>query len=267
MRAIDVRHLGLGEGHLLLGGRRGPRRPRPAVVRGAAARGARRRGAARAAAHAHPLRPRGRGGRARAPLAGPAGLRARARRAAPRRPRAARRQRRAAVRRRGGAARLWGEVVPVPEENLQILAGGETVLGFERRVHARPRLPPRLLPPRADAATRSSATWPACGSRRRAHVLAPTPPPDIDVEAWERSLDLIAAGSRSARLTHFGRGRRRRRAPRAVRASARTQAASPPQHGQEAFVAGLARPDRRARARGRGPPTAAAPRRPPLPRA
>ena len=34
-----------------------------------------------------------------------------------------------------------------------------------RRVHARPRLPPRLLPARADAAWRSSATWPACASR------------------------------------------------------------------------------------------------------
>ena len=39
---------------------------------------------------------------------------------------------------------------------------------------------------------RSSATWPACGSRRATFTLAPTPPPDIDVEAWERSLDTIA---------------------------------------------------------------------------
>src|SRR5206468_8629794 len=36
-------------------------------------------------------------------------------------------------------------------------------------------------------------------------TLAPTPPPDIDVEAWERSLDAIAAWRPSTlALTHFG---------------------------------------------------------------
>ena len=54
----------------------------------------------------------GAAGRARAALAGPAGLRPRARRAAPGRPRAARRQRGAPVRRQEGLRRLWGEVVP-----------------------------------------------------------------------------------------------------------------------------------------------------------
>jgi hypothetical protein len=38
------------------------------------------------------------------------------------------------------------------------------------------------------------------------HVtLAPTPPPDVDVEAWDASLDLIAAWKpTSLALTHFG---------------------------------------------------------------
>jgi hypothetical protein len=36
-------------------------------------------------------------------------------------------------------------------------------------------------------------------------VIAPTPPPDVDVEAWERSLDLIADWRPTALgLTHFG---------------------------------------------------------------
>ena len=37
------------------------------------------------------------------------------------------------------------------------------------------------------------------------YVRAPTPPPDIDVEAWQRSIDLVAA-RQPARLalTHFG---------------------------------------------------------------
>jgi len=37
------------------------------------------------------------------------------------------------------------------------------------------------------------------------YTLAPTPPPDIDVEAWERSLETIAAWQpQTLALTHFG---------------------------------------------------------------
>jgi hypothetical protein len=37
------------------------------------------------------------------------------------------------------------------------------------------------------------------------HTVAPTPPPDIDVEAWLDSLHTIAAWNpQSLRLTHFG---------------------------------------------------------------
>ena len=40
-------------------------------------------------------------------------------------------------------------------------------------------------------------------------TIAPTPPPDIDVEAWDASLDLIAAWKpASLGLTHFGGDRR-----------------------------------------------------------
>ena len=39
------------------------------------------------------------------------------------------RERRAALR-RGDMDRMWGEIVPVPEENIAILRGGETVEGF-----------------------------------------------------------------------------------------------------------------------------------------
>jgi hypothetical protein len=36
-------------------------------------------------------------------------------------------------------------------------------------------------------------------------VLAPTPPPDIDLEAWRSSLDVIAGWSpRGLAITHFG---------------------------------------------------------------
>ncbi len=156
-----------GQGDLLLGGRRRPRRPGARVHARHRARGAGRRGAARGPAHPHPLRPRGRE-RARSCAAGrtcrstctSAG---RATWPSPERLVAS------AARLYGGEdglRRLWGEVVPVPEANLQVLTGGETrPRRLPRRVHARPRVAPRLVPPHADAAPRSSATSRACGSR------------------------------------------------------------------------------------------------------
>ena len=49
--------------------------------------------------------------------------------------------------------RLWGEVVAVPEGRLRVLRGGERLTfeaggQFDGGLHARTRLPPRLLPPR-----------------------------------------------------------------------------------------------------------------------
>ena len=71
-------------------------------------------------------------------------------------------------------------------------------------------------------------------------VIAPTPPPDVDVEAWERSLEILEGWAPQAlALTHFGRvddvaahlARLRERLHEAVRLSAA--------HGQEAFMAGI----------------------------
>jgi glyoxylase-like metal-dependent hydrolase (beta-lactamase superfamily II) len=90
----------------------------------------------------------------------------------------------------------------VPEQNLKILSGGESVLGFEVQY------------------TPGHASHHVCYFRDGVafvgdmagvrippsdFTLAPTPPPDIDVEAWERSLDTIAAWEpRTLALTHFG---------------------------------------------------------------
>ena len=105
--------------------------------------------------------------------------------------------------------RLWGEVLPVPEERVHVLAGGETLaLGAAGGFHV--------------AYTPGHASHHVCYLHEesgRAFVgdmagvrippadltIAPTPPPDIDVEAWDRSLDLIAAWRpASLGLTHFG---------------------------------------------------------------
>ncbi len=104
--------------------------------------------------------------------------------------------------------RLWGDVLPVPAANVVALEGGETVEGFRVAYvpgHARHHVA-YLHEESGDAYVGDVA-----GVRipPREYTLAPTPPPDIDVEAWERSLDLVA-GWRPRRLclTHFGRSDR-----------------------------------------------------------
>jgi glyoxylase-like metal-dependent hydrolase (beta-lactamase superfamily II) len=100
--------------------------------------------------------------------------------------------------------RLWGEVVPVPEENLTILSGGETVEGC--RVEYAPGHASHhvvyLHEESGDAIVGDvgGVLVPPSG-----FALAPTPPPDIDVEAWNRSLDLLEEwGPKRLALTHFG---------------------------------------------------------------
>jgi glyoxylase-like metal-dependent hydrolase (beta-lactamase superfamily II) len=99
--------------------------------------------------------------------------------------------------------RLWGEVLPVPAERLRVLGGGEVVGEFEVAYtpgHASHHVSYLHLP------TRRAFTGDVTGVRIEAgRVMAPTPPPDIDVEAWRASLELVEAWSPAAlSLTHFG---------------------------------------------------------------
>jgi glyoxylase-like metal-dependent hydrolase (beta-lactamase superfamily II) len=100
--------------------------------------------------------------------------------------------------------RLWGEVAPVPEENITVLSGGETVEGF--RVEYAP----------GHASHHVAYLHEQTGDAYVGDVggvrvppsdfgLAPTPPPDINVEKWNASLDMLERWE-PARLclTHFG---------------------------------------------------------------
>ena len=101
-----------------------------------------------------------------------------------------------------GLRETWGEVVPVPEENLKVLSGGETVLGFD--VEYTPGHASHHVCYFRDGV---AFVGDMAGVRVPPYdlTLAPTPPPDIDVEAWERSLDAIAAWEpETLALTHFG---------------------------------------------------------------
>jgi glyoxylase-like metal-dependent hydrolase (beta-lactamase superfamily II) len=100
---------------------------------------------------------------------------------------------------------LWGEVAPVPEERVHVLRGGETVEGF--RVAYTPGHASHhvcyLHEESGDAYVGDTA-----GVRIPPYdyTIAPTPPPDIDVEAWLDSLHTVASWNpQSLCLTHFGR--------------------------------------------------------------
>jgi glyoxylase-like metal-dependent hydrolase (beta-lactamase superfamily II) len=99
---------------------------------------------------------------------------------------------------------LWGEVAPVPEANIRALRGGETVDGF-RVAHTPGHASHHVC--YLHEATGDAYVGDVGGVRipPSDHTVAPTPPPDIDVEAWMRSIDTVAEW-RPERLclTHFG---------------------------------------------------------------
>lgn len=99
--------------------------------------------------------------------------------------------------------RLWGEFLPVPERNLRILEGGETLPGGFEVAYT-----PGHASHHVSYLHEGTAFVGDVGGVRippATLVIPPTPPPDIDVEAWHESLQRIAAW-RPERLamTHFG---------------------------------------------------------------
>lgn len=99
---------------------------------------------------------------------------------------------------------LWGEILPVPEGNVRALKGGETVLGMEVAYtpgHASHHV--GYFHP--DSGTAFVGDVAACRIPPSNLIVPPTPPPDIDIEVWEESLDTVAAWDPNRlALTHFG---------------------------------------------------------------
>jgi glyoxylase-like metal-dependent hydrolase (beta-lactamase superfamily II) len=100
--------------------------------------------------------------------------------------------------------RLWGEFLAVPESRVRVLKGGETVLGGSFEVAYTPGHASHHVSYLHDG---TAFVGDVGGVRINASSLTvpPTPPPDIDLEAWHRSTQLIAswAPERLA-MTHFG---------------------------------------------------------------
>jgi glyoxylase-like metal-dependent hydrolase (beta-lactamase superfamily II) len=108
----------------------------------------------------------------------------------------------------GEMQRLYGEVLPVPEENIRPLAGGETVSVGKRKFDILD------TPGHAshhvtfwDAQERIAFVGDVAGITVEGDtfIMPATPPPDIDMALWNKSLDTIEA-LRPERifLTHFG---------------------------------------------------------------
>jgi glyoxylase-like metal-dependent hydrolase (beta-lactamase superfamily II) len=100
--------------------------------------------------------------------------------------------------------RLWGEVLPVPASNVVALGGGERIEGFRVAYtpgHASHHVA-YLHESSGDAFVGDVAGVRIPPLR---FTVAPTPPPDIYLEAWECSLEAVAGWSpRRLCLTHFG---------------------------------------------------------------
>lgn len=99
--------------------------------------------------------------------------------------------------------RLWGRVVPVPQENLRVLQGGERLDGFE--VAYTPGHASHHVAYRHGTSGTVFAGDVAGVRIAGGPPVPPTPPPDIDLELWEASLDVLAAWApRRLAVTHFG---------------------------------------------------------------
>lgn len=99
---------------------------------------------------------------------------------------------------------LWGEVAPVPERNLRPLSGGEKLLGFEV-AYTPGHASHHVSYLHTDSGRAFVGDTAAVRIPPSDFVLPPTPPPDIDLDLWNRSIDRILEWEpTSLGLTHFG---------------------------------------------------------------
>jgi glyoxylase-like metal-dependent hydrolase (beta-lactamase superfamily II) len=102
--------------------------------------------------------------------------------------------------------RLWGDMRPVPEECVRVLKGGESLFDGEFEVAYTPGHASHHVSFLHDG----TAFVGDVGGARIAGArltIPPTPPPDIDLEKWHASIELIRAWKpRRLVMTHFGEG-------------------------------------------------------------
>jgi glyoxylase-like metal-dependent hydrolase (beta-lactamase superfamily II) len=99
--------------------------------------------------------------------------------------------------------RLWGEIIAIPEANLRVLSGGETIGPW--RVEYTPGHASHHVSYYHEP-TSTAFVGDVGGVRvEGGPIIPPTPPPDIDIELWHASLDTVAAWEpERLAVTHFG---------------------------------------------------------------
>jgi glyoxylase-like metal-dependent hydrolase (beta-lactamase superfamily II) len=99
---------------------------------------------------------------------------------------------------------LWGEIVPVPERNVTVLRGGETVHGM-RVAYTPGHASHHVCYLHEETGTAFVGDVAACVIPPSHLVMPPTPPPDIDIELWLDSIGIVEGWNpERLALTHFG---------------------------------------------------------------
>jgi len=99
---------------------------------------------------------------------------------------------------------LWGEIVPVPEANVRPLAGGEDVLGM-RVAYTPGHASHHVCYFHEESGTAFVGDVAAVRIPPSDLIVPPTPPPDIDIEAWVESIAIVESWRpERLALTHFG---------------------------------------------------------------
>jgi glyoxylase-like metal-dependent hydrolase (beta-lactamase superfamily II) len=100
---------------------------------------------------------------------------------------------------------LWGSMQPVPVRNLRPLQGGEKVLGHFHVVYTPGHASHHVSYLRDGCGTAFVGDVAGVRVPPATTVLAPAPPPDIDIDLWTHSLARLREWDPTAlALTHFG---------------------------------------------------------------
>ncbi len=100
--------------------------------------------------------------------------------------------------------RLWGDFVAVPERSLRVLTGGESLIDGAFEVAYTPGHASHHVSYLHDG---TAFVGDVCGVRitDQTITIPPTPPPDIDIEKWQDSIELIRGWAPTQlAMTHYG---------------------------------------------------------------